>query len=166
LVKGKPWTVKEEKQLKDLHEAKTPIDVISTKLGRKPTAIMVKCGRLNIDVVVPKGCTTTTSIQLPSDLPSVEEALKILAGALNAARKSGLDKVEVQRLQVIATSARTYKEILADYVNYRGIEARMAKMEEECERLLKDMGGSLLKRIDRNCEKVTEKFKAGLGERP
>jgi hypothetical protein len=58
-----------------------------------------------------------------------------MAGALKAACKPGLDKVEVQRLQVIATLARTYKEILVDYINYRAIEAKLAEMEEKYERL-------------------------------
>jgi hypothetical protein len=50
---------------------------------------------------------------LPKELPSVEEALIKLAGALNAACKPGLDKVEIQRLQVVATLARDTTAIVA-----------------------------------------------------
>jgi hypothetical protein len=135
-VKGKPWTVAEEKQLKELVEAELPINVIAAKLGRQPDAIMIKCRRLKLEVVVARGYTTTTSIKMPKELPSVEEALKMLAGALRAACKPGLDKVEVQRLQVVATLARTYEGILARYVNYCGIESRLARMEEDYGRLL------------------------------
>jgi len=140
-LRGKAWTVEEEQQLKALLEAKTPLNEIAAKLGRKTEAVEMKCRRSELDVVVTKGDITTTTIQLPSDLLSVEEALKILAGALKTARGSGLDKVEVQRLQVVATLARTYKDILASYVDYRGIEARIAKMEEDYERLLSDKAG-------------------------
>ncbi len=66
---------------------------------------------------------------LPAELPSVEEAQRMLAGALRASVEPGLDKVEVQRLRVVATLARAYKEILADYINYRGIEAKLVELE-------------------------------------
>jgi hypothetical protein len=60
-------------------------------------------------------------------LPSVEETLRILAGALRAATASGLEKVEVQRLQVISTLSRTCKELLVDYLDYRAREKDVAK---------------------------------------
>ena len=65
----------------------------------------------------------------------MEEALKILAAALKEAAGSGLDKVEVQRLQVVATLARTYKEIVADYVDYREIEKELVKWRARYEEL-------------------------------
>jgi hypothetical protein len=131
LVKGKPWSPEEEQQLRDLVDAKTSVDVIAVNLGRQPDAIVMKCKRLKLEVVVGRGYTTTTSIALPKELPCVEEALLMLAGALKAACKPGLDKVEVQRLQVVATLARTYKDILVDYMDYRGLEAEL--LEERAE---------------------------------
>ena len=136
MTRGKPWSVDEEKQLKALVEAKTPLSVIAEKLSKSPDAVSKKCRRLKLEVVDAKGYRTTTSISMPKELPSVEETLKMLAGALKASCKSGLDKVEVQRLQVVATLARTYEDVLARYVNYRGIEAKLVKMEENYERLL------------------------------
>jgi len=68
-------------------------------------------------------------------LPSVQEALAILAAALKKSAESGLDKVEVQRLQVVATLAKTYKDILADYINYRQIERELLELKEKYERL-------------------------------
>ncbi|MDH5439489.1 MAG: hypothetical protein OEZ48_01735 [Candidatus Bathyarchaeota archaeon] len=65
MLKGKPWTVEEEKQLRKLSE---------------------------VVVLYPLG--TTTSLQLPNDLPSVEEASEILAAALKASAEPGLDKVK------------------------------------------------------------------------
>ena len=62
----------------------------------------------------------------------------MLAGALKTAVKPGLDKVEVQRLQAVATIAKTYKEILADYINYREIETKLKEMEELNARLLQE----------------------------
>ncbi len=131
-MKGLPWTVEEEASLKALVEAKTPLDVIAAKLGRQPGAVFQKCRRLGLGTRQ----VTAAEIALPAELPSVEETLRKLAGALDASCASGLSKVEVQRLQVVATLARAYKEILADYINYREIEAKLDDMEAKYAALL------------------------------
>ncbi len=133
MTKGIPWQAEEEAQLKKLIEAKTSIDVIAQTLKRTPTAIILKCQRLGL---VPSDQVTKATLSLPDELPSVEETLKELAGALRAAKEPGLNKVEVQRLQAIATLARTYKEILADYLDYRGVEAKLNDMEAKYAQLL------------------------------
>ena len=122
MTKGKPWTVQEEKTLKQLVEAKAPLGVMAEKLGRKPDAILVKCKRLGLT-----NCRgiTNASIILPKELPSVEETLRILAGALKTACTPGLTKTEIQQLQAVTSIAKRYKEILADYINYREIEAKL-----------------------------------------
>jgi hypothetical protein len=133
MTKGIPWTAQEETQLQTLIEAKTPLHKIASTLKRTPTAILLKCQRLGL---TPSDQVTQSKLPLPDELPSVEETLKELAAALRAAKQPGLNKVEVQRLQAIATLARTYKEILADYVNYREIEAKLTDMEEKYAALL------------------------------
>lgn len=138
MTKGKPWTIEEETQLKTLIDAKTPIEITAAKLGRKPNAIIVKCHRLGIETTAVKGTAFTGTISLPKELPSIETALIILAGALKNAVKPGLNKVEVQRLQAVANISRTYKELLADYINYREIEEKLNKMEEENAKLLQE----------------------------
>ncbi len=109
------------------------MNIIASTLKRTPTAILLKCQRLGL---VPTDYVTTTALPLPAELPSVEETLKDLAGALQAAKAPGLNKVEVQWLQAIATLARTYKEILADYLDYRGVEAKLKDMEAKYAALL------------------------------
>ena len=140
-MRGKPWTVEEEKQLKELATAKTPLHVIAKLLHRRKGAVEIKCRRLEIEVVVEKKNfvpTTTSILPLPEDLLSVEEALQMLAGALKEACKAGLTKVEVQRLRVLAGVAKTYEAMLANYVKYREIEARIAEMEKKYESLLRE----------------------------
>ena len=110
-MKGKPWTMEEEASLRAHVEAKTPLPIIAAKLGKKPAAVSVKCQRLGL---TPSSHAAVVAIPLPSELPSVEETLKKLAGALDVACGSGLSKLEVQRLQVVSTLAKTYKETLAD----------------------------------------------------
>ena len=127
-MKGTPWTVEEEVQLRNLIKANKSVDEIASTLKRTPQAILVKCQRIGL---VPNGHVTTSTLPLPAELPSVEETLKKLAGALEAVSALRLTKVEVQRLQVVATLARAYKEILADYLDYRGIEIKLNDMEEK-----------------------------------
>jgi len=135
MPKGKPWTAHEETQLLQLVKARQPSNIIANKLGRTQQAIMKKIERLGLKkevvVSVHAGRTTTSELQLPPELPSVEEALKILAAALKAGSEGGLNRTEVQRLHAIANLARTYKELLADYIDYRGIEVKLLEMEEK-----------------------------------
>jgi DNA repair ATPase RecN len=128
MTKGTPWTVEEEIELKKLIDSKLSLQVIASTLKRTPSAILLKCQRLGL---VPTDYVTRNTLALPEELPSVEDTLKELAAALKAAKEPGLNKVEVQRLQAIATLARTYKEILADYINYREIENKLNDMEEK-----------------------------------
>jgi hypothetical protein len=135
LPRGLPWTLQEEAQLRKLVLANTPIDVIASALGRRSTAVLVKSQRLGLQI---SGQVTQRELPLPEELPSVEETLRKLAGALEAASAPGLSKTEVQRLQVVATLARAYKEILADYLNYREIEAKLNDMEAKYAALLQN----------------------------
>jgi aspartate aminotransferase-like enzyme len=141
MPRGKPWTAEEEKQLKELLDAGHPLSVVAERLHRKPTAVSMKIKRLGLEVVVTESrrSTTTTEVKLPEELPSVEEALRMLAGALERSCQPGLDKVEVQRLQVVATLARTYKDILADYLDYRRVEAELLELRQKYEELAKRM---------------------------
>jgi transcriptional regulator len=130
MPKGKPWTKEQELKLKELIDRGVTLKIIAAELGKTEASIRMKARRLGLEVVekTPRQFSTT-SLKLPKELPSVEDALKILAGALKAAAEPGLDKVEVQRLQVVATLARTYKDILADYLNYREVEKKLVELD-------------------------------------
>ena len=58
-----------------------PVDIAS-ELNKNSDAVLKKCLRIGIEVVGCKGHKTTTSIPMPKDLLSVEETLRMLAGAL------------------------------------------------------------------------------------
>jgi hypothetical protein len=95
MTKGKQWTVQQEAELKTLVESNANIEKIAVTFGKTPGAIIIKCQRLGLKLQA-KGYVNT-SVLIPRELPSIEEALKMLAGALKTAVKPGLDKVEVQR---------------------------------------------------------------------
>ncbi|MDH5483487.1 MAG: hypothetical protein OEY22_11530 [Candidatus Bathyarchaeota archaeon] len=90
-------------------EARKPLSVIAEPLNKSVNAVYLKCKRLDLKVEEDAKGYTTSSLKLPKELPSIEEALKILAAALEKAGQQSLDKVEIQRLQIVASLARTYK---------------------------------------------------------
>ncbi len=89
-MKGKPWTADEERLLQELVEWRASVEVMAARLGKTKEAVAKKCGRLGLVVVglEPLG-TTTSLVPLPAELPSVEEALRMLAGALRASVEPG-----------------------------------------------------------------------------
>jgi hypothetical protein len=126
---GKPWTSQEETELKALLEANTNVGEIAVKLNKTPKAVITKCQRLGVGIQT-EGYVST-KIPIPRELPSIEEALRMLAGALKASVKPGLNRLDVQRLQVVSNIAQTYKELAADYAHYREVEHKLLHMEEE-----------------------------------
>ena len=135
MPKGKPWTKKQEDMLKSLVNDKKSIDEISEKLEKSPEAIRVKIKRLGLEVVVDREakifCTTTSNEILPEELISMEEALKMHVGALKLACTSGLSKVEVQRLQVVANLTKNYTRELPLFLHFQDVEKRLFEMERK-----------------------------------
>jgi hypothetical protein len=141
MTKGKPWDINEERQLKDLVEQGKGIEQISRIMVKTQDAIRQKMIDLKLKeekhAVPRKSRFSSSKLELPDDLPTVEETLQILAAALRKGTEAGLDKDEVQRLQVVATLAKTYKEIFADYLDYRGLEERLVELEVKYDALIK-----------------------------
>ena len=79
----------------------------------------------------------TSNLKLPTELPSIEEELKVLSAALKALEQSGLEQSEVLRLRSIIQGVKIYKELFADYVDYRGIEAELVDLRRKYEELAK-----------------------------
>jgi hypothetical protein len=138
-VKGKPWSVEDEKKLKDWVTTGVSVDALVFSFDGQYTkdAIYKKMERLGLEVVdeEKKNISTTTSLELelPAELPSVEETLLKLTAALKALEKPGMEKNEVLRLRGIIAGAKVYKELLADYMNYRGLEAKLLELKRKYE---------------------------------
>ncbi|MCW4002417.1 MAG: hypothetical protein NWE95_00685 [Candidatus Bathyarchaeota archaeon] len=131
-MKGKPWTVEEEKQLQILLQANKSVRVIAKAMGKTRDCIRKKIARLGLEVVVHSESqrTTTTSLVLPSELPSIEEQLKVLSAALKALDQPGLEQAETLRLRSIIQGVKIYKELFADYLDYRGFEAEVLELKQ------------------------------------
>jgi hypothetical protein len=136
-VKGKPWSVEDEKKLKDWVTSGVSVEALVFSFDGQYTkdAIYKKMERLGLEVVdeEKKNISTTTSLELPAELPSVEETLLKLSAALKLLEKPGLEKNEVLRLRGIIAGAKVYKELLADYMNYRGLEAKLLELKKKYE---------------------------------
>ena len=132
---GKVWTAQEEVELEALVDANSNIDEIAAKLKKTPKAIITKCQRLGLRLQT-EGYVNT-SIPIPRELPSVEEATKILAGALRASVKPGLNRLDVQRLQAVANISKAYKELVVDYAHYHDVELKLKEMEDQNAQLQK-----------------------------
>jgi hypothetical protein len=143
MTKGKPWDFDEIKRLRQLTNEGKSINEISRDLVKTKEAIRQKMMNLDLKLHTPespnqeeqqhvvlaeKSCCNS-AINSPTQLPSIEETLHILAGALQKSTEQGLDKIEVHRLQIIANLSKTYKEILSDYLDYRGLEKRLIELE-------------------------------------
>lgn len=134
MPKGEPWSKQEVEKLHSLVEDKQSWEVIAAELHRSEGAIRQKCRRLGLEVVVNrpgKTVTTTSELVIPKELPTIQEALKILAAAMKALAEPGLDDVEVRRLQALVTAIRTYETSFANYVRYLEIEKMLVEMKAE-----------------------------------
>jgi hypothetical protein len=116
--------------------------VIAAELDRSVEAVQMKAKRLGLNVVVettpPSPATTTNELEIPEDLFTVQESLQILAGALKRASEKGLDNLEIQRLNVVATLARSYESMFARYMKYRIIEKQLVEIKAKYARLAKE----------------------------
>lgn len=134
------WTREEERKLVEFwrQDVRNP-EILADRLGRKLEGVKKKLSRLGLVVEPEKGVgPTTTELEMPEELPSVEEALKLLVAAMEALQKPGLSRAEVSRLRSIIQAVRTYKELFADYMDYRGIEAHLIELEAKYRKLLEN----------------------------
>ncbi len=129
MTNRKRWTIQEETELKALAEGNASVGEIAGKLQKTPGAVIVKCQRLGLQLQT-QGYVCS-SVLFPRELPSVEEAIMMLAGALKASIKPGLNRLEVQRLQTVANISKIYKELVVDYAHYRDVEQKVKVMEEQ-----------------------------------
>ena len=132
-MKGKPWTVEEEKQLREMVQAGKRLAEIAKFFGKSNDCIKKKMARLGLRVVVRQIQQTTTI----KELPSVEEALKKLHRALEMLETPGLDQAETLRLRSVIQGVKMYIEKFAEFLNYRELEQRLIELEGKYAALVK-----------------------------
>ena len=144
--KGTPWPVEEEKQLRDCFNAGTKdVKVLALGFNGKYSENAVYQKLLDLGLLQKEeergqesgSSSTLATVKLPDELPSIEETLKTLAGALKGLETPGLEKTEVLRLRGIIAGAKIYKELLADYIDYRALEAELLELRTKYAELAK-----------------------------
>ena len=92
MPKGKPWTVQDERELQKFREDGRTVSQIAARMNLSEDAVRQKLRRLGLKVVTMRksSWTTTSELIMPEELPSIEEALKQLIGAMNALKTANL----------------------------------------------------------------------------
>jgi len=138
-VKGKPWSHDQEKRLREMVEKGADVVDMARAFNCKPDAIRKKLDRLGLKVVVQKSqkTWTTTSTLLPKDVITHEQALRVLAGALETLKQPGLDKLELQRLRILVDAVQAYDSVLEKFEGWVEIENRLVEMDKKIAELQK-----------------------------
>lgn len=151
MTRGKAWTVDEELKLKALLEAGLPVPIIATRLSKTEVAVVLKVSRLGLkdDKKGEKMLSSSSSgeLELPVELPTVEEAGKILGGALLAMMRPGVSKEDLRRWKAVADVAWKYKEFMADFLDYRALEERYVELRKKYEDLGAQKNGVSARRL-------------------
>ena len=149
MTKGKPWPADDEKKLRDWYSSGTTdlrVLAFSFDGGYTEEAIRQKLIKLGLFKEQQQSekfiCCCSTELELPKDLPSIEETLRILAAALEALKTPGLDKAEVLRLRGIIAGVKVYQERFAEYVRYREMEEELMEARRKYAELLKKSSGN------------------------
>jgi hypothetical protein len=134
MTKGKPWPADDEKKLTDWFQSGTvDLRVLAFSLDGRYTEEAVRQKLIKLGLMKEQqsaaNCCCSSDLELPQEMPSVEEALKTLCAALKALETPGLDKSEVLRLRSIISGIKTYKELFVDYLDYCGLEQRLIELE-------------------------------------
>jgi hypothetical protein len=159
-LRGKPWSVDEERQLSHLVEEGKSCEEISRIMGKSRSSVKGKLFNSGLNsLIVATGvrsavATTATiattpltpdvaclpdsasvgvavDLKLPERLPSVEDELKVLAAAVEALRQPGLNRSEISRLHKVIQGAKVYQELFAKFVNYRGLETEVLELRRQ-----------------------------------
>jgi len=64
--------------------------------------------------------------------------LKVLARVLKSFDKPGLEMSEIQRLQPVVSTIRSYETMFANFMHYREIEKRVVELEAKYARLARE----------------------------
>lgn len=144
MTKGKPWSPEDEKKLKEwVQSGIADLAVLSFSFEGKYSKNAIYQKMLDLGIASKEeeaskhNSSSSTTLTLPDELPSIEEALKTLAAAMKALEQPGLDRVEVLRLRSLIQAASAYQIKLAEFVDYRGLEAELLELKRKYAELVK-----------------------------
>jgi hypothetical protein len=115
LVKGKLWTTEEEEKLIGWFKSGTTnLRVLAFSFEGLYSEEDIRQKLLNLVLSKEQQrknqCCCSSKLQLPAELPSVEETLKTLSAALKSLDTPGLEKTEILRLRGIISGAENTRK--------------------------------------------------------
>jgi len=183
------WTVEQEKALLDMVKENVPIEEIAETLRRSVDAISMKAKRLGLPIPekslakiseqkeVKTAATTTTNMKVLSpikpakDVISMKEMMLVLLGALEKLKSPrGLGNLELKRLRLIVSIARTYTSMLERYEEWTFFEQTLidnqawlleifkGKLQLEKDPAEKVKLESAIKHIENSLKETKEKY--------
>jgi hypothetical protein len=99
----------------------------SPSLSSKAPIIFNPAHPIGIETVI----EVAPELKTTRPLPSVEEKLRVMDGALVALERPGLRAAEVSRLRSIIMGVKVYQQLFADFVNYRALEAEVLELRRQ-----------------------------------
>ena len=156
-MRGKPWSVDEERQLRCLVEEGKDLDEISRIMGKTRVSVKAKMFSLGLKTVVVTtglGGTVVTSVvttpaseasvsgtvtvggialKLREQLSSIEENLRLLdaTNALLTDPTATLNRDAVLRLRTAILGVKTYHELYVKYVDIRRLEDEVLELRRQ-----------------------------------
>ncbi len=80
MMRGKPWSIEEERKLRDLVKSGLTISAIARKMNKTIPAVSANCeplGLVDDDSKISALSSSSLALTLPKALPTIEDALKI-----------------------------------------------------------------------------------------
>jgi hypothetical protein len=142
MTKGKTWSADDERKLQDWYKSETTdIRVLAFNFNFEYTEEAIRQKLLKLGLLREQSenlpCCLSTNIELPQELPSIEEVLKSLVVALETLKTPGLDRNEVLRLRGIIAGAKVYHERFSEYAHYRQLEEELLEARKKYAELRK-----------------------------
>ncbi len=158
-MRGKQWSVEEERQLRELVKEGKSLEEISQNMGKSVLSVKGKLHNLGLNKLRVgrsfwgTGATTTVAtttsseasasvngavfggiaLKLKQKLSTLEENAKRLdaANALLTDPNVNLSRTDVQRLHAAVLGTKTYHEVYVKYVQYRKLEEEVAELKRK-----------------------------------
>ncbi len=156
-MRGKPWSIEEERLLRQLVEEGKSFNGISKIMGKSRVSVKNKLYNLELSlkdntyqqngavsslsskiaiinetpIVDPVNDEVALELKATGPLPSVEQKLRVLDAAMNALEQPGLRAAEVLRLRTIIQAVKVYQPLYADFVHYRALEDEVVELRKQ-----------------------------------
>jgi hypothetical protein len=114
----------------------------SSSSFRNKETIVEECSNkvlpdLGLDDVKPELQSSLPVLVSPKELPTVQEVLMKLAGAMANLEQPGLNRSEAARYKILISAAEKYEKLYVDYAKYKALEGRLVELEGKYFELVK-----------------------------